>query len=839
MMKMQQVANNENNGSKEYDFRQAEERWSKYWEERNLFKADETLGKKPKQYVLEMFPYPSGRLHMGHVRNYTLGDVVARYNRMKGFDVLHPMGWDAFGLPAENAAIERGIHPENWTLSNISYMKEQMKKLGFSYDWDREVATCLPDYYKWTQWLFLKLYENGLAYKKRAKVNWCPHCKTVLANEQVIDGKCWRCHTPIEKREIEQWFLKITAYAEDLLNDLDNLDWPEHVKAQQRNWIGRSEGALVKFAIDGTDKVVEIFTTRLDTIYGATFMVLAPEHPLAKELVEGTSLQEKYAEYLRKVSLKSEIDRLSTEKEKEGFFLEKYAVNPFNGEKIPIYAGDYVLTEYGTGAIMAVPAHDERDYAFAVKYNIPIRPVVVPKNGEEVKIGEVFTDFGVLVNSGPYSGKTSEEAQKLMATYLEEHGLGQKSTTYRLRDWLVSRQRYWGAPIPVVYCEHCGTVPVPEDELPVILPREVDYLPGDLVSPLATDENFVQTTCPKCGGPARRETDTMDTFVDSSWYYLRYVDPHNEQEPFSKELADYWMPVDIYIGGVEHAVLHLLYSRFITKALKDMGYVTVEEPFSKLFTQGMVTLGGSAMSKSKGNIVDPDDILRDYGADAARMYTLFVAPPEKDFEWSQQGLEGIVRFIRRIWNFYCKHADEVKEAVGVTLEAVPKDIGEYDERALRAVNRLVYRVTEDIEDNYRFNTAIAAMMEFLNEVTDYDEKVSRGVMRTLLETFAKVLAPFVPFLAEELWAMLGNAPSIHEQSWPQWEESLLQEATVEVAVQINGKFRGTVVVRNGATEEEVKEAVLSSENFSKYFSAGEGGYKKCFYVPNKIINFIV
>ncbi|HHY43431.1 MAG TPA: leucine--tRNA ligase, partial [Coprothermobacter sp.] len=541
----------------------------------------------------------------------------------------------------------------------------------------------------------------------------------------------------------------------------------------------------------------------------------------------------------RKVSLKSEIDRLSTEKEKEGFFLEKYAVNPFNGEKIPIYAGDYVLTEYGTGAIMAVPAHDERDYAFAVKYNIPIRPVVVPKNGEEVKIGEVFTDFGVLVNSGPYSGKTSEEAQKLMATYLEEHGLGQKSTTYRLRDWLVSRQRYWGAPIPVVYCEHCGTVPVPEDELPVILPREVDYLPGDLVSPLATDENFVQTTCPKCGGPARRETDTMDTFVDSSWYYLRYVDPHNEQEPFSKELADYWMPVDIYIGGVEHAVLHLLYSRFITKALKDMGYVTVEEPFSKLFTQGMVTLGGSAMSKSKGNIVDPDDILRDYGADAARMYTLFVAPPEKDFEWSQQGLEGIVRFIRRIWNFYCKHADEVKEAVGVTLEAVPKDIGEYDERALRAVNRLVYRVTEDIEDNYRFNTAIAAMMEFLNEVTDYDEKVSRGVMRTLLETFAKVLAPFVPFLAEELWAMLGNAPSIHEQSWPQWEESLLQEATVEVAVQINGKFRGTVVVRNGATEEEVKEAVLSSENFSKYFSAGEGGYKKCFYVPNKIINFIV
>ncbi|HHY53785.1 MAG TPA: leucine--tRNA ligase, partial [Clostridiales bacterium] len=497
-----------------------------------------------------------------------------------------------------------------------------------------------------------------------------------------------------------------------------------------------------------------------------------------------------------------------------------------------------VLTEYGTGAIMAVPAHDERDYAFAVKYNIPIRPVVVPKDGEEVKNDEVFTDFGVLVNSGPYTGKTSEEAQKLMATYLEEHGLGQKSTTYRLRDWLVSRQRYWGAPIPVVYCEHCGTVPVPEDELPVILPREVDYLPGDLVSPLATDENFVQTTCPKCGGPARRETDTMDTFVDSSWYYLRYVDPHNEQEPFSKDLADYWMPVDIYIGGVEHAVLHLLYSRFITKALKDMGYVKVHEPFSKLFTQGMVTLGGSAMSKSKGNIVDPDDILRDYGADAARMYTLFVAPPEKDFEWSQQGLEGIVRFIRRIWNFYCRHADRVKETVGVTLDAVPKDMNEYDERALRAVNRLVYRVTEDIEDNYRFNTAIAAMMEFLNEVTDYDEKVSCGVMKTLLETFAKVLAPFVPFLAEDLWGMLGNAPSVHEQCWPQWEESLLQEATVEVAVQINGKFRGTVVVRNGASEEEVKEAVLSSENFSKYFS-GEGGYKKCFYVLNKIINFIV
>lgn len=839
MMKVRQSANNnESNGSREYDFKQAEESWSKYWQERGLFKANGTFGTKPKQYVLEMFPYPSGKLHMGHVRNYSLGDVVARYNRMRGFDVLHPMGWDAFGLPAENAAIERGIHPENWTLSNIAYMKEQMKKLGFSYDWDREVATCLPDYYKWTQWLFLKLYENGLAYKKRAKVNWCPHCKTVLANEQVIDGKCWRCHTPIEKREIEQWFLKITAYAEDLLNDLDNLDWPEHVKAQQRNWIGRSEGALVKFAIEGTDKFIEIFTTRLDTIYGATFMVLAPEHPLAMELVEDTGLKELYEEYLKRISLKSEIDRLSTEKEKEGFFLGKYAVNPFNGEKVPIYAGDYVLTEYGTGAIMAVPAHDERDYAFAVKYNIPIRPVVVPKDGEEVKSGEVFTAYGVLVNSGPYTGKSSEEAQKLMAEYLEEHNLGQKSVTYRLRDWLVSRQRYWGAPIPVVYCEHCGTVPVPEDELPVILPREVDYLPGDLVSPLATDEAFVQTTCRKCGGPARRETDTMDTFVDSSWYYLRYVDPHNEQAPFGKELAEYWMPVDIYIGGVEHAVLHLLYSRFITKALKDMGYVTVSEPFSKLFTQGMVTLGGSAMSKSKGNIVDPDDILRDYGADAARMYTLFVAPPEKDFEWSQQGLEGIVRFIRRIWNFYWKHADEVKEAVAASMGKLSEEMSEYDEKALRAVNRLVYRVTEDIEDNYRFNTAIAGMMEFLNEVTDYDEKVSSAVMKTLLETFAKVLAPFVPFLAEELWAMLGNTPSVHEQSWPQWDESMLQENTVEVAVQINGKFRGTVVVRNGASEEEVREAVMSSGNFSKYLSK-EGGYKKCFYVPNKIINFIV
>ena len=839
MMKVRQSAkNNESNGSTEYDFKKAEERWSKYWQERGLFKANGTLGTKPKQYVLEMFPYPSGKLHMGHVRNYSLGDVVARYNRMRGFDVLHPMGWDAFGLPAENAAIERGIHPENWTLSNIGYMREQMKKLGFSYDWDREVATCLPDYYKWTQWLFLKLYENGLAYKKRAKVNWCPHCKTVLANEQVIDGKCWRCHSPIEKREIEQWFFKITAYAEDLLNDLDNLDWPEHVKAQQRNWIGRSEGALVKFAIEGTDKVIEIFTTRLDTIYGATFMVLAPEHPLAMELVQGTALKELYDEYLKRISLKSEIDRLSTEKEKEGFFLGKYAVNPFNGERIPIYAGDYVLTEYGTGAIMAVPAHDERDYAFAVKYNIPIRPVVVPKDGEEVKNGEVFTEYGVLVNSGPYTGKTSEEAQKLMAEYLEEHKLGQKSVTYRLRDWLVSRQRYWGAPIPVVYCEHCGTVPVPEDQLPVILPREVDYLPGDLVSPLATDEEFVHTTCPKCGGPARRETDTMDTFVDSSWYYLRYVDPHNEQAPFDKELAEYWMPVDIYIGGVEHAVLHLLYSRFITKALKDMGYVTVSEPFSKLFTQGMVTLGGSAMSKSKGNIVDPDDILRDYGADAARMYTLFVAPPEKDFEWSQQGLEGIVRFIRRIWNFYCKYADEIKETVAAPMGKLSEGMSEYDEKALRAVNRLVYRVTEDIEDNYRFNTAIAAMMEFLNEVTDYDEKVSSAVMKTLLETFAKVLAPFVPFLAEELWAMLGNAPSVHEQSWPQWDESMLQENTVEVAVQINGKFRGTVVVRNGASEEEVREAVMSSGNFSKYLSK-EGGYKKCFYVPNKIINFIV
>ncbi|WP_018962949.1 leucine--tRNA ligase [Coprothermobacter platensis] len=837
------MENNDNNNknvsteAKEYDFRQAEERWSNYWQQRDMHKAEETT-KKPKKYVLEMFPYPSGRLHMGHVRNYTLGDVVARYNRMRGFNVLHPMGWDAFGLPAENAAIERNIHPETWTLSNIDYMKQQMKKLGFSYDWDRELATCLPDYYKWTQWLFLKLYEKGLAYKKRAKVNWCPHCKTVLANEQVIDGKCWRCHTPIEKREIEQWFFKITAYADDLLKDLDDLDWPEYVKAQQRNWIGRSEGATVRFQIEGTDKYIEVFTTRLDTIYGATFMVLAPEHPLAKELTQGTELEEDFNAFLKAITLKPEIDRLSTEKEKEGFFLGKYAINPFNGERLPIYAGDYVLMEYGTGAIMAVPAHDERDNAFAKKYHLPIIPVVVPKDGTKAsEKGEdvLFTDYGTLVNSGPYSGKTSEEALDLMATYLEEHQLGSKKVTYRLRDWLVSRQRYWGAPIPMVYCEKCGMVPVPEEELPVVLPREVDYMPGDLVSPLATDPAFVETTCPKCGGPARRETDTMDTFVDSSWYYFRYADARNENEAFSKDAENYWLPVDIYIGGVEHAVLHLLYSRFITKALKDMGYTHVSEPFSKLFTQGMVTLGGSAMSKSKGNIVDPDDILKNYGADAARMYTLFVAPPEKDFEWSQQGLEGIVRFLRRIWNFYGKHAARL-EGVNSANENVEAH-SEWDSKALRASNRLVYRVTSDIEDNYRFNTAIAGMMEFLNEITEYDDKVSSAVMKEVLETFAKVLAPFVPFMAEELWStMLGNEPSVHEQSWPAFNEELLEEAQVEVAVQINGKFRGTIIVPNGAPEEDVKNAVLRSGSFTKYF---DQGYKKCFYVPNKIINFIV
>ncbi|NPV88544.1 leucine--tRNA ligase [Coprothermobacteraceae bacterium] len=813
--------------SKYYDFKAIEAKWSQYWEEKGLHRTKDLVS-KPKQYVLEMFPYPSGRLHMGHVRNYTLGDVVARYYTMKGYSVLHPMGWDAFGLPAENAAIERGVHPEDWTLSNIAYMKQQMKKLGYTYDWDREVTTCLPDYYRWTQWIFLRLYEKGLAYKKKAKVNWCPHCKTVLANEQVIDGKCWRCKSPIEKREIEQWFFRITAYAEDLLNDLDELDWPEHVKVQQRNWIGRSQGALVSFSVADRDLTFDIFTTRLDTIYGATFVVLAPEHPLAKELVRGTALEEQFSEFLERVVLKSEVDRLSTEKEKEGLFLGAYAINPFNGERMPIYASDYVLMEYGTGAIMAVPAHDERDYDFAKKYGLPIKQVIVPADGSEP--GELFTDYGLLVNSGPYTGMRSEEAIEAMTRFLEEKGLGRREVTYRLRDWLVSRQRYWGAPIPVVYCEQCGIVPVPDNELPVFLPREVDYLPGDITSPLATDPDFVNTVCPKCGRPARRETDTMDTFVDSSWYYFRYTDPHNEQMPFSKEAVEKWLPVDIYIGGVEHAVLHLLYSRFITKALKDMGYVHTKEPFSKLFTQGMVTLGGSAMSKSKGNIVDPDDILRDYGADAARMYILFVAPPEKEFEWSQQGLEGIVRFLRRVWSFFVK-CEYVKSHASTTNLSNDTDL-----RALKAAHRLAYRVTYDIEDNFRFNTAVAAMMEFMNEITGYAEEVTPGVLRHVLEVFVRVIAPFAPFIAEELWSMLGNEPSVHGQPWPTYDEALLQDEQVEIGVQVNGKFRGTVVVPTGSDEDIVREKVMSDERFRRYLAKG---FRKCIYVPNRIINFIV
>ncbi|WP_287007293.1 leucine--tRNA ligase, partial [Candidatus Aquicultor secundus] len=633
-----------------YNHKAIEEKWQKRWGEEDIYRTVEDPS-KPEKYILEMFPYPSGNLHMGHVRNYSIGDVVARYNKMNGYNVLHPIGYDAFGLPAENAAIKRGIPPQKWTFSNIESMREQLKQLGLSYDWSREVVTASPDYYKWGQWMFLKFYERGLAFRKKATVNWCPGCETVLANEQVVAGVCWRCGTPAELRELEQWFFKITDYAERLLDDLELLDgWPERVRIMQRNWIGKSEGAYVDFQIKGSDRKITVFTTRPDTLYGATFFLLAPEHPMVDELVKGTDYEAGAREFRHKVARETEIDRTSAEKEKNGFFTGVYVINPVNGEELPVYLADYVLMGYGTGAVMAVPAHDQRDFEFATKYGLPIRIVIQPA-GEMINptmMAQAFEGEGVMVNSGPFDGTPQTEGVKNVTEYLQKKGVGEPAINYRLRDWLISRQRYWGNPIPMVYCEKCGLVPVNEDDLPVILPENIE-ITGVGGSPLSRDADFVNTTCPKCDGPAKRETDTMDTFIDSSWYFLRYCSPHEDTLPFARDAVDYWMPVDQYIGGIEHAVLHLLYSRFFTKVLYDMGMVSVVEPFVNLLTQGMVIKDGAKMSKSKGNVVDPGKIIGKYGADTARLFILFASPPEKELEWSDRGVEGSYRFLNRVW----------------------------------------------------------------------------------------------------------------------------------------------------------------------------------------------
>jgi leucyl-tRNA synthetase len=950
--------------TEKYDAPTIEGKWQERWAAEPSTLEDGVREGKPKFYNLVMFPYPSGGgLHMGHGRTYSIGDVMARFMRMQGYNVLHPMGWDAFGMPAENAAIERGLHPAHWTYDAISAIERQQKMLAISYDWDRRFASCQPEYYRWTQWLFLKFWERGLAYKKKAPVNWCPHCQTVLANEQVEEGGCWRCQTPVQKKDLEQWFFKITSYADRLLDDLDQLtEWPERVKTMQRNWIGRSTGALVHFECQVTSdepgsKIanrtlkIAVFTTRPDTLWGATFMVLAPEHPLVKQLVD----PEKRAEvevYVEQARRQTDVERESTEKEKTGVWTGAYAVNPVNGERIPIWIADYVLVTYGTGAIMAVPAHDERDFAFAIQYGLPIVPVIErpdgkarsmvgpeavtdgflrelqargipyeirPENGipevtielegaaqvdEYLKllaqslvpngfgtiVGQRFAfvfpgkiveldsveadrqimerlqnilpparayrttmeilhsrdwfrplclhaEHGTMVHSGPLSGTPGDTAYQETTTWLEEWTMGKATINYRLRDWLISRQRYWGAPIPMLYCQRCGIVPVPEKDLPVLLPDRVTFT-GEGGSPLVRVKEFVETTCPACGGPARRETDTMDTFVDSSWYYLRYTSPdaltNPSDRPFDSQAANYWLPVDLYIGGIEHAILHLLYSRFFTKVLYDLGLVNFQEPFRKLFTHGMVTLGGSAMSKSKGNVVPPEGIVAQYGADAARMYALFISPPEMDAEWSERGLEGIHRFLNKIWRLALEFLAQCKERGSSHAAA---------ERTLRAkLHETIKKVTQDIGQRFRLNTAISALMELVNAWSDYratvpPESQNDALQSELLRDLCLLLAPYAPHMSAELWERADLPGSVHQQRWPVWDEAILAAEKATLVIQINGKLRDRLEVDQGLSEKETADLVLASPKVEKYLEGRT--VRKVIVVPDKIVNIVM
>jgi len=803
----------------QYDFRRIEQKWRERWEASGLYRQVADPG-RPKFYCLEMFPYPSGQLHMGHVRNYSIGDVVARFYRMNGYAVLHPMGWDAFGLPAENAAIQRGIHPARWTMENIRRMKEQLRALGMSYDWGREIATCHPEYYRWTQWFFLLLYRRGLAYRKLAPVNFCPGCQTVLANEQVIDDRCWRCKSQVERRKLEQWFFRITAYADRLLEDLDLLTgWPERVKVMQRNWIGRSEGAEIRFPLAGVPGEITVFTTRPDTVYGVTYLVLAPENPLVEELIRGRPEAEEVRSFVSRVVKMPERER--TEREKEGVFTGAYALHPFTGDRVPVWVGNYVLMEYGTGAVMGVPAHDQRDLEFARRFGLPVKAVIrppgVPADWNVEK--EAYEGEGVMFASGPFDGLPTEEGRRKVAQYARERGFGGPAVSYRLRDWLISRQRYWGAPIPIVYCDRCGTVPVPEERLPVLLPPEVDFTPRG-GSPLERCPEFVSTSCPACGGAARRETDTMDTFMCSSWYYLRFISPRHGEGPFRREDVDYWMPVDQYIGGIEHAVLHLLYSRFFTKVLYDAGLVGFKEPFANLLTQGMVTKGGLAMSKSRGNVVSPDEIVDRYGADTTRLFILFAAPPEKDLEWSDDGVRGCFLFLNRVWRFVSQVAE---------LPALSGNGPSPDPRSRelwRQVNLAVKRVTVDVRDRFNFNTALSALMELQNAASRYLETVPETerdvpLLRRTAETMVLLLAPFAPHLAEELWESLGHTESVHLQSWPSWDEEALAEEKVTVVLQVDGKVRGRMEVPAGMGEAELRERALGHDRVRRFLQGRE------------------
>jgi leucyl-tRNA synthetase len=859
-----------------YDPREIEPKWQGVWGEQRLFTMTEDA-RKPKYYVLEMFPYPSGRIHMGHVRNYTIGDVVARYKTMRGFNVLHPMGWDAFGMPAENAAIKAKTHPATWTYNNIAQMKGQLKRMGFSYDWDRELATCDVSYYRWEQLMFLKMYERGLAYRKKAYVNWCPSCQTVLANEQVEAGLCWRCSHAVEQQEMEQWFFKITDYADELLDWCDRLSgWPERVLTMQRNWIGKSYGALIRFALEEGSGEIEVFTTRQDTVFGATFMSLAVEHPLVLELCAGKPQEAAVREFVDRTKRVLRSERTSESLEKEGVFTGAYCRNPMTTERMPIYAANFVLLEYGTGAVMAVPAHDQRDFEFARKYGLPVKVVVNPR-GDELAADALDTAYeadGILVDSGQFSGMGSAEARQAIAAHLEEEGMGRATVTYRLRDWLISRQRYWGAPIPMTYCDHCGIVPVPEDRLPVVLPLDASLTPSG-GTPLPILEDFVATTCARCGGPARREVDTMDTFVESSWYFLRYCCPDYHQGPLDLVRVNYWMPVEQYIGGIEHAVLHLLYSRFFTKVLRDMGMVGQDEPFANLLTQGMVckeTVRCAAhgwlgpedvveeqaevyrcrkcgevaevgrkekMSKSKLNVVDPEDLVDRYGADTVRLFCLFASPPEKDLEWSDRGVEGCYRFLHRLWRLVYEDWEQLRGTNSYPGERSPEGQAK---GVYRKVHQTIKKVTEDIEQRFHFNTAISAVMELVNAV--YQMRADRGcnpedlpVLRLAIETAIVLISPMVPHIADEMWQALGHRESVIKEPWPRWDEEAAAEERLLIVVQVNGKLRSRVYVAPDASHGEIEEAALADERIQAFL--GERSPRKVVVVPGRLVNVVV
>ncbi len=845
-----------------YSAETVENKWQKIWAEEKSFKVTEDSA-RPKFYLLEMFPYPSGRIHMGHVRNYSIGDVVARFKRLQGFNVLHPMGWDAFGLPAENAAIQHGTHPARWTRENIANMRSQLQRMGLSYDWDRELATCDPDYYRWEQLIFLKMLERGLAYKKSSSVNWCPDCLTVLANEQVEDGRCWRCDSEVEQKELEQWFFKITEYAQELLDDTYRLSgWPEPVLIMQRNWIGRSTGCEIDFAVADSSLGIRVFTTRQDTLFGATFMSLAPEHPLVQDLVTPEQ-QSAVEEFLSRVRRQDRARRSAEDLEKEGVFTGSWCINPVTGRRMPIYLANFVLMEYGTGAVMAVPTHDQRDFEFARKYGLPLQVVIQPPGEalDPARMDQAWTGPGQMVNSGVFDGLANEEAKEKIADYLEREGLGRKSVNFRLRDWGVSRQRYWGTPIPVIYCEQCGVVPVPEQDLPVELPMDVEFS-GEGGSPLAKLQSFVQTRCPRCQGEARRETDTFDTFVESSWYFARFASPRFGGGPVERGAVDYWLPVDQYIGGIEHAVMHLLYARFFTKVMRDLGMVGLGEPFANLLTQGMVCMEtrscpqhgwlypeevgdgrcgkcGQAvvsgrnekMSKSKRNVVDPDGLIARYGADTARLFSLFAAPPEKDLEWNDQGVEGCYRFLNRVWRVVYDNLEILRG------QAQPEREGE-GKVLRRLTHRTIRKVTEDIDGRFHFNTAIAAVMELVNGIYAFERKSDfPGALREALESVVRLLSPFVPHLGEELWSCLGHAGRLEQAGWPSWDAEALVEEEITMVVQVNGKVRGKITVAADAEEAQIRQIALEEPNVVRFLEGKAP--QKVVVVPGRLVSVVV